>query len=122
MLYILDEYSTSRLQDSISVCERLVSRKFGNVLQKKNKIQQCLATKIISRMISVTIVLDTRVRLVSSTGNRTDNLSSGRFEIFISNTWGTVCADGFDIHDADIACQELDFLGGNSYTSASLLG
>ncbi len=60
------------------------------------------------------------VRLVSSFGNPA-NLSSGRLEIFINSTWGTVCDNRFGIEDADIACRELGFDGGNSYTSASVV-
>lgn len=61
------------------------------------------------------------VRLVSSSDS-TANISSGRLEIFINNTWGTVCGDGFSIDSANLACQELGFDNGNSYISASFIG
>ena len=54
---------------------------------------------------------------------RTFNLSAGRLEILINNQWGTVCSDGFDMADADVACRQLGFEDGAvSYNSASNLG
>ncbi len=54
---------------------------------------------------------------------RTFDLSTGRLEIFINRQWGTVCSDGFDIADADVACRQLGFHDGAvSYNSASNLG
>ncbi|XP_052775111.1 uncharacterized protein LOC128213450 [Mya arenaria] len=31
----------------------------------------------------------------------------GRVEIFVGDTWGTICSDGFDMLDADFLCQTL---------------
>lgn len=49
------------------------------------------------------------VRLVSMDGERTANLSAGRFQIFINNTWGTVC----DVSDSNsvlsTACRQLGY-------------
>ena len=60
------------------------------------------------------------IRLVSQSG-RTATLSSGRLELFINNTWGTVCDDFFDIADAGVACRQLGFTSANSYGYVSNL-
>lgn len=37
--------------------------------------------------------------------------NSGRLEVRFKNIWGTVCNEGFDIHDADVACRMLGYVG-----------
>ena len=37
--------------------------------------------------------------------------TEGRLEIYVNSTWGSICADNFDMHDADVACKQLGFSG-----------
>ena len=65
------------------------------------------------------------LRIVNTDGSQTSltyPLTAGRLEVYIDNQWGTVCSDGFDSNDAEVACRQLGFEGAISYISASILG
>ena len=47
------------------------------------------------------------LRLINNFGEV--HSQSGRLEIFRNGVWGTVCIDGFDFYEGDIACRQLGF-------------
>lgn len=51
-------------------------------------------------------------------GNR-NHSRHGRLEIFHNNVWGSICYDSWDLHDGDVACQQLGFSGIEKITKES---
>ena len=47
---------------------------------------------------------ESSIRLVNSSSN-----SSGRIEVCLNGTWGTVCDDGFGLAEGDVVCNQLGF-------------
>jgi len=43
--------------------------------------------------------------------------SSGRLEIYLRGRWGTVCDDGWDSTNSDVACRQLGYAGAARPTS-----
>lgn len=46
--------------------------------------------------------------------NGVPQLDEGRLEVCVNNVWGTVCGNGFDVLDANVACKMAGFPGGRS--------
>lgn len=55
--------------------------------------------------------------------NGTQSYASGRIQIYHNDEWGTVCDDGFNKQDADVACRQLNYIDaityGNKYGAGS---
>ena len=47
------------------------------------------------------------------------SFTAGRLEIYINSTWGSVCADNFDMAEANVACKQLGFPLGAISTETS---
>ena len=56
------------------------------------------------------------LRLVRGLSTST-SYSSGRLEIYLNGLWGTVCDDGWDSTNSDVACRQLGYVGAARPTS-----
>lgn len=55
--------------------------------------------------LTATLCEDGEIRLIAGNISSTE----GHVEICSGNVWGTVCADGWDTPDAQVACRQLGF-------------
>ena len=46
----------------------------------------------------------------------------GRVEVWYNDQWASICREGWDLHDAHIACRQLGFEQATDATSADLYG
>ncbi|PIK52969.1 putative deleted in malignant brain tumors 1 protein-like isoform X4 [Apostichopus japonicus] len=60
---------------------------------------------------------DVGIRLVNGS-----DANSGRVEIAINGTWGTVCDDLWDLEDAAVICRQLGYPGANEAYGSSFFG
>ena len=81
---------------------------------------ECECFQLKSVIVCNSCYVVTSIRLVSSNGD-TSEVLSGRLEILINDTWGTVCDDGFSVSQAAMACNQLGFISFNTYSNAEKL-
>lgn len=79
-----------------------------------------------SHMYDLTIQCNHSIRYGSirfAQGNLSSiEYSEGRVELYLNGDWRTVCPDNFADNDADIICQQLDYLRAKELTKSSMLG
>ncbi len=49
------------------------------------------------------------------------SISRGRLEIYLKGNWISVCYNGFDVYEGDIACRQLKFLYSSAVGATQML-
>ncbi|XP_022086813.1 neurotrypsin-like [Acanthaster planci] len=76
--------------------------------------QQCNSSRV------ATVVCRPQMNTVRLVGG--SNNSSGRVEVYRSNTWGSICDNDWDINDAAVVCRVLGFSGAQAAKSGAYFG